>query len=64
MTAKPFLNEEEVRGAIQIPEGWRNVLNKRWSAPSLSKGGLTMQKRSEAPLRHWPSPSVTQKGRL
>jgi hypothetical protein len=64
MTAKPLLDEAEARGAIQSPKGWRTVLSKQWSAPILSEGGLTMRKRPAEPLRHWPSPSVTQKGRL
>jgi hypothetical protein len=64
MTAKPLLDEAEARGAIQSPKGWRAVLNKQWSAPIFSNGGLTMRKRPAGPLRHWPSPSVTEKGRL
>ncbi len=63
-TAKPLLDEAEARGAIQSPKGWRTVLNKQWSAPIFPTGGLTMRKRPAGPLRHWPSPSVTEKGRL
>jgi hypothetical protein len=64
MTAKPLLDETEAPGAIQSPKRWRTVPNKQWSAPFFPKGGLTMRKRPEGPLRHWPSPSVTEKGRL
>ncbi len=64
MKAQPLRDEEEARGAIQSPQGWRAVLNKQWSAPSFPTGGLTVRKRPAGPLRHWPSPSVTEKRRL
>jgi hypothetical protein len=64
MTIKPWIDKEEARGAIRGPKGWSIVLDKHWSAPSLPEGGLTVRERPTGPLRHWPSPSVTAKGRL
>ena len=39
MTPKPWLDEEEARGAIRGPKGWSIVLDKQWSAPTFPKGG-------------------------
>ena len=64
MTTKPWLDKEEARGAIRGPKGWSIVLDKQWSPPSFPEGGLTVRRRPTGPLRHWPSPSVTSKGRL
>ena len=64
MTTKPWLDEEEARGAIRGPKGWSIVLDKQWSAPTFPKGGLTVRKRTTGPPRHWPSPSSTKQGRI
>lgn len=64
MITKTWLNKGEARGAIRGPKGWSIVLDKQWSAPSFSEEGLTVERRPTGPLRHWPTPSVTTKGRL
>jgi len=63
MAAEPLLDKEDARGAIRGPKGWNIVLDKQWSAPTFPKGGLTVQKRSTGPPRHWPSPSSGRRGR-
>ena len=62
MTTKPWLDEEEARGAIRGPKRWSIVLDKQWSAPTFPKGGLTVRKRPTGPPRHWTDPSFTEQG--
>jgi len=64
VTIKPLIGKQEAQGAIRVPKRWSVELDKQWTALPLHEGGLTVQERLAGPPRHWPDPSVLQKGIL
>jgi hypothetical protein len=77
MAAKQVRSTEEARRVIQRgvsrlanaekaaldPTKGDVARDKEFDALSVPKGGRTERKRPTGPLRHWPSPSSTKKGK-